>query len=255
MLFFGAGASAPFGIPTTPILTKETVDLLNAKSQSLLEQIEQSHKDQWHVEPNYEEILGYLTAYASPSELRNDDYRLSFAERNPKFRSEQKIRDLIDEIHQIICNYCNQPFIKGTDKYLKPDELEFKFQVTYDTIIGTYLSYEQSPVIFSTNYDPSLEIWCLKRNIECVDGTQKTFNIEVNRMLDEAKHKEAIEHASKKDVSGISSDYTAQYGHMKLRKTYALNLQHPQTYVCFQTSTKRHYKESHLLFFLVKKTT
>jgi len=47
MLFFGAGASVPFGIPTTPTLTEDTVNLLNAKNQPLLERIEQSHNEQW----------------------------------------------------------------------------------------------------------------------------------------------------------------------------------------------------------------
>jgi hypothetical protein len=197
LLFFGAGASAPFGIPTTPTLTKETVELLNAKSQSLLEKINLSHLDQWVNEPNYEEILGYLTAYANPAELRNDDYRLSFARKNPQFRNEQGMKDLIDAIHQIVCNYCNQPFIKGTDKYLKPEELESKFQATYDALVGTYFLWEKSPVVFSTNYDPSLEIWCLKRNIQCIDGTERTSNIEVNRILNETRHKEAIQNLTK----------------------------------------------------------
>jgi hypothetical protein len=197
MIFFGAGVSAPFGIPTTPALTKETVDLLSTKSTSLLTQINQSHNEQWGIEPNYEEILGYLTAYVNPSELRGDDYRISFANRNPQFRGEQNykmIEGLIDQIHEIVCNYCNQPFIKeaNTDRYLKPDDLESKFQMIYDAIVGTYLSFVKPHVIFSTNYDPSLEIWCLKRNIECIDGTQRTANIEVNKVLDEAGHKEQL---------------------------------------------------------------
>jgi hypothetical protein len=193
MLFLGAGASAPFGIPTTPTLTKEVIDLLNASNQLLLAQIQQSHREHWGTDPNYEEILGYLIAYTNPAELRTDDYRISFANRNPQFRDKKVIEDLKEEIYRRVCNYCNQPFNKSADKYLKPDELESKFQITYDVIIGTYLYYERRQIIFSTNYDPSLEIWCQKRNIECIDGTRKTRNVEVNGVLNGFAHKEEVE--------------------------------------------------------------
>ena len=203
-LFFGAGASVPFGIPTTPTLTEDTVNLLNAKNQPLLERIEQSHNEQWQRKPNYEEILRYLTAYSSPAELRNDDYALGFANRNPQLKNEQAIRTLIDEIRSIVCNYCNQPFIRGTDKYLEPHKLESTFQSTYDAAIGTYLFHEKPVTVFSTNYDPSLEIWCQKRNIDCVDGTEKLSNIEVNKMLNETKHQEQIkERVTDKNYNAI----------------------------------------------------
>ena len=249
MLFFGAGASAPFGIPTTPILTKETIELMNGKSQSLLEQIQQSHKGQWPAEPNYEEILGYLTAYANPSELRNDDYRLSFANRNPQFRDAKRMEDLIDDIHRIVCNYCNQPFIKGTNKYLKPDELEAKFRMTYDVIIGPYLMFEKTPLIFSTNYDPSLEIWCLKRNIRCIDGTEKTSNIEVNEVLEETRYKDAIEkHSSDRNTVGLVRLHGSVWGY-EIRKDLRVKFTTPPDLRMFSDLYEKTLREKPYLIF------
>ena len=38
-------------------------------------------------------------------------------------------------------------------------------------------------LIFTTNYDPSIEIWCQKRNIKIYDGTEATNNTEIKLCL------------------------------------------------------------------------
>jgi hypothetical protein len=127
MIFLGAGASATFGIPTTPEFTNNTNELLHSKNQSLLVQIIEDHKIQRNCDPNYEDILGYLTAFIDPFELRNNDYRLNFATRHREFKQIDRLKSLIEEIYAIVCTRCNQPFVRNEKGYLKPEDLSQDF--------------------------------------------------------------------------------------------------------------------------------
>ena len=84
---------------------------------------------------------------------------------------------IVDEIYSKIVNYCTAPFIQG-EKYLSAVELEKVFQHTYDFF------FAMRDEVFTTNYDPSIEIWCQKRNIELLDNTVPTKNPEIRQVND-----------------------------------------------------------------------
>ena len=174
MIFLGAGASAPFGLPISPKLTEEMRSLLD---RDLLSTVDTHFRHTRGRKPNYEDLLTILTAYTNPTEIRSDHYSHDFARLHQEHKRDYT--SIIENMHEKVCNYCTAPFIRGTETYLKPEELETKFRMTYDPLIGIVLSHGFSDLVFSTNYDPSLEIWCQKRNLRCVDGTRPTQNPEV----------------------------------------------------------------------------
>ncbi len=109
MIFLGAGASACFGIPTSPDLTKRIVRIIKQKNPSLLKDIRdflrRNNKDD-----NYENMLIILTALTNPSEVSRDHYSLFFRDTYP-----DHIRDyteIIDKMHDIVCNCCTAHLIK-----------------------------------------------------------------------------------------------------------------------------------------------
>lgn len=181
MLFLGAGASAPFGIPTAPALTKEISGLVD---RNVLDAINR-FLTPFGREPNYEQILTLLVALTNSADVPKNHYARPFLASYPNYRKDYS--HVIDNMYEIICEHCNNPFISSSNQYLKPEELEKKFQLTYDSLIGVYLSHGQQDLVFSTNYDPSLEIWCQKRNLACSDGSEPLHNTEVRKM-DETSH-------------------------------------------------------------------
>ena len=74
------------------------------------------------------------------------------------------------------------PFDQRRRKYLKPEKLESIFNNTYDLLIGYHLARSRREMVFSTNYDPSVELWCQKRFLNCLDGTQATNNPELRQI-------------------------------------------------------------------------
>lgn len=176
MIFFGAGASACFGIPTTPDLTEEITNILEKNDQDLLKDIKNFLTGSNRAY-NFENILTVLTVLTNPSEVARYHYSHSFVSSYPDYRKDYS--DIIDEIFSIICERCTSPFNNINDKYLKPDELESIFQITYDSLIGYQQMYRDYEQIFTTNYDPSLEIWCQKRFLKCMDGFTESNNPEI----------------------------------------------------------------------------
>lgn len=65
MLFLGAGASAPFGIPTAPALTKEISGLVD---RNVLDAINR-FLTPFGREPNYEQILTLLVALTNSADV------------------------------------------------------------------------------------------------------------------------------------------------------------------------------------------
>lgn len=106
------------------------------------------------------------------TKLVKTDMVRAFAKGHPQHKKDYV--SIIDNVYSKIVNYCNIPFMSG-EGYLEPTELERIFRKTYDlfTILG-------DEMIFTTNYDPSIEIWCQKRNIKIYDGTEVTNNPEIN---------------------------------------------------------------------------
>lgn len=182
MIFLGAGASACFDIPTSPGLTREIENIIDENGPLLINDIrkflERNNKDF-----DYENIITILTALTSPDEVNIDHYSHSFAGTYPDHKRDYT--DVIDKMYEIVCNCCIAPFDQRENKYLKPEKLESIFKITYDPLIGVPMSRarEGPQLIFSTNYDPSVELWCQKRFLKCIDGTSDTNNPEIKQVL------------------------------------------------------------------------
>lgn len=176
MIFLGAGASAPFGIPTASTLTTEIHEELSKEHSNLLNDIITFWKECFdNKEPNYENILTFLTGLTDTRRISRTSIVRAFAKDHPEYKKDYEA--IIDNVYSNILNYCTAPFTVGKS-YIKPEELEKLFSKTYD--IFTLLRNE---LLFTTNYDPSIELWCQKRNIRLYDGTESTNNPEVKRYI------------------------------------------------------------------------
>lgn len=180
MIFLGAGASAPFGIDTTPKLTEHIKSLLKEKHLNLLNTIEKFHVEIHDESPDFETILAFLQSLSNPSNV-SDGYFKAFLKQNKNLV--QDYSEIINKMYDVIRINCEAPFLQGHEKYIQPDDLEQIFSLTYDTLLGSILNRQACDLIFSTNYDPSLEIWCQKRNVKCIDGTEPSNNPEIKTIL------------------------------------------------------------------------
>jgi hypothetical protein len=175
MIFLGAGASAPFGIPTAKTLTNDIRNLLDKEHQEVLDDIDAFWRRTYEKDPNYENILTFLMGLTNPRRIPRESLIQVFVKDHQKHR--RNYETIIDEMYSRIVTYCTAPFVSG-EKYLSPNKLEDIFLNTYD--VFTLLHRE---IVFTTNYDPSIEIWCQKRNIQLFDNTNLIRNPEIKEVL------------------------------------------------------------------------
>lgn len=171
MIFLGAGASAPFNIPTTTKLTEDMRNLLASHSK-LLEEIDDFFEFTYDRKPNYENILTILTDLGTPE--RRSRFYDGFINRFSEYKGKKlNFDEIVDEMYNKIIEYCTS-FICGSHAFAS-EKLEEIFRETYDLLFAV----RPSDMVFTTNYDPSLELWCQKRNIVLFDQTQATQNPEI----------------------------------------------------------------------------
>jgi len=179
MIFLGAGASAPFKIPTSPKLTQKMESFFNEETV-LLEDIKSFLKEEGKYY-GFENVLTILQVLTNPLEVSNNHYTQRF--RRIHFEHIKDHKSLINNLYKTICDFCTAPFIRGKENYLNSNELENIFELTYDPLIGIPLEKQRSQIILSTNYDPSIEIWCHRRFISCCDGTKDINNPDFRQLL------------------------------------------------------------------------
>jgi len=171
MIFLGAGASAPFNIPTTTRLTEDMRSLLTSHGK-LLEEIDDFFEFTYDRKPNYENILTILRDLGTPE--RRSRFYDGFINRFPEYKGKKlNFDEIIDEMYNRIIEYCTS-FVCGKQAFT-PKKLEEIFRETYDLLFAVC----PSDIVFTTNYDPSLELWCQKRNIVLSDQTHVTQNPEI----------------------------------------------------------------------------
>lgn len=187
MIFLGAGASVQFRIPTTNIFTEEIEKILYESNPDFLRDFKEYHYKQFEEYPNFEHLLTLLRSSTYPNEIEKSHYTKSFFATYENYA--QNYQKIIEDMYDLVYKFCCDPFEKDSSSYLHPIELEKKFQMSYDALIG--LLYELNKVNFNvvtTNYDPSIELWCQKRNLTCLDGTQDTNNFDVRQRLPPNQH-------------------------------------------------------------------
>lgn len=193
MIFLGAGASARFGIPTSPDLTREIGKIIRKNNPRLLDSI-RKFLDRYNKNFNYENILTVLTALTNPDEVNRDHYSHLFVDMYPHHKGDYA--EIISKMYEAVCNCCTAPFSRAMSEYLEPERLESIFEITYDPLIGVPLQrmsdVGKGQLIFSTNYDPSIELWCQKRFLKCIDGTIQINNPEINQVRNSTDHLEEV---------------------------------------------------------------
>lgn len=172
MIFLGAGASAPFNMPTSKELTRRLDDLLSDGYPDLLQKIN-TNLERRGREYHYENILKLLYVVTDSTLVPRNDWTQSF----PKdYGVKGDYSHIIDKMFDIIYDDLTSPLNKNSNKFLTHEKIEKIFNLTYDMLIGVPLMSNQTDLVFTTNYDPSLEFWCQKRNIPYLDGTFKQEN-------------------------------------------------------------------------------
>lgn len=187
MIFLGAGASNSFNIKTSPELTKILKEKITDENPSLLEDIITFYTEAVGIEPDFETMLTQLTAFTDPAQITPTHNSLIFVRQNQEYAGDYS--EVIKDMYKEVIGTCTNPFIEGSDNYLKPMELDDVFSKTYDALFGAaFMCRQRNAMVFTTNYDPSIELWCQKRNIECMDGTAGIFNPEIKRVLSPVQH-------------------------------------------------------------------
>jgi hypothetical protein len=177
MIFLGAGASAPFNIPTSPVLTQQMENILD---EEFLKDIKNFLKINGK-DYTFENVLTILQVLTNQLEVSRNHYTQLFPINYPNRKKDYT--SLINKMYEILCNCCTGPFLKENDKHIDPEKLEKIFDLTYDILIGISLKKQLRQIIFSTNYDPSVEIWCHRRFLNCFDGTRDVYNPDFKQQL------------------------------------------------------------------------
>lgn len=186
MIFLGAGASAPFGIPTSPKFTEAIRKMIESEKPELLSKFDEFFRNVYNKEPDFETFLTLLKAYTDPSAVNPTHYMQTFVKTNKQYK--ENYNKIIEKMYNMVRYHCCAPFISESSNYLKPEELESIFQKTYDSLFSSAFKWNKPFVIFTTNYDPSLELWCQKRNMKCIDGTKYLNNPEVKHTIPSTNH-------------------------------------------------------------------
>jgi hypothetical protein len=112
MIFLGAGASVPFGIPTSSTLTTEIHSELKKEHGNLLSDIITFWKGCYeNKEPNYENILTFLMGLTDTRRIPKTSIVLAFAKDHPEYK--KNYESIIDKVYSSILNYCTAPFTGG----------------------------------------------------------------------------------------------------------------------------------------------
>jgi hypothetical protein len=111
----------------------------------------------------------------NPRKIPKDSLIQVFAKDHDEYRGNYE--KIIEKMYFRIVTYCTAPFVSG-EKFISPEKLEEIFKYTYDLF-----ALLREEVVFTTNYDPSIEIWCQKRNIQLCDTTKPTKNPEIREVL------------------------------------------------------------------------
>ena len=151
-MFLGAGASAPYGKPTT-----------KAFKDALLQQTGQG--DIWHVvlsSPQHKDIEAVFTVLEDLITLLQNDGGRFYMGHNPQLK---------DEINNIYAAY-NTLINEVYKVYAWDHDHDDTLQSTLDPLISMLEGLSQTVNIFTTNYDRSVERYCeiMDPSVYLVDG-------------------------------------------------------------------------------------
>lgn len=173
MLFLGAGASKPFGIPTMQDFSSEIERALKKKGYGDLIKDIKEQLLRFGFVPDFENIYTTLSSITTPGKAISEagpfvPYLLKFTEKPIPIPYGEDLKDVLDEIRNLI--------------YLKCSKLDMsKVLSLYDGLFSALrgINYRIGPrssgsyslqEIFTTNYDLSVERYCEERDLRLVTG-------------------------------------------------------------------------------------
>jgi len=170
LLFLGAGASKPFGIPDMMKLTDTVITELKAKNINpwIIDRI-RDKVESFGMNPDIEAVLTCIDALCDRDKgIRNagpfaalSSHALKASELTLGQKKEY-YRKLSVEIREIIRNHCFLP---------KDDRMIGEIILTYNNLFQT-LSFgtSQNLYVFTTNYDCCFERYCSEKGLDFFDG-------------------------------------------------------------------------------------
>lgn len=189
LLFLGAGASKPFGIPDMKELTNKL--LIEFKDQypeknSINEITDRVKK--LGIIPDIEAILTCVDALNNPAEgIKNAGAFAAYLSKLSRpqdalyYRKEEHYKKLSKDIREIIRKYC----------FLPQDESKIKdILKIYDNLFACLsFSFTNELTVFTTNYDYCFETYCCEKQYDFFDGFEPQMGIQTYIGMDESNKK------------------------------------------------------------------
>ncbi len=183
MIFLGAGASKPFGIPTMQELTEKTMTVVNEHDKVLAKRIEHNLLNAGFA-LDFENIYTILEALTNPIKAMKEAGPYAgflLGDYDPAIKSEE-INDLILRLRRMIYDAC---FIKRE----KMNLVESQYNDLFDSLEkypewsgitwytgGSSIQLKLDSRIVTTNYDMALELYFRMKEEPIVDGFRETPN-------------------------------------------------------------------------------
>jgi len=169
MLFLGAGASRPFGIPTMKEFTSEILKTLDNDASAKVKEIIERIEEYGFIEPDIEAVMDVLTARQDldSAKMAIGPKIIEFSPKGPKHSTDLKASLLLESIRGQITERCAKADFGQSDAYYG---LFFKEGSSGQTISGKdwiAIPYQR---IFTTNYDLCIERFLRKHFPSYQDG-------------------------------------------------------------------------------------
>ena len=168
-LFLGAGASMPFGKPTTPIMRSKLIEkFASASDPYYLRDFLRCEKfeDIEHVLQSIKDIKEFLEGYGGKFFSWSDTpLQINFQDRMRKFDSSFFLED-IERIDKIV----KQEIFNHYSWKHEKNEGENLFKI-YDAVFNFLKESSDKIQVFTTNYDQAIEVYSNKKDeLRLVDG-------------------------------------------------------------------------------------
>lgn len=172
LLFFGAGASKPFGVPTMAEFTDEILSSLDKKDSSQAALVREIRGDvsKFGLNPDIEAILTVLYGRTDPDKALKDVGPLVtlFTKDYRRVAPDIKSNSVVSEIENAIYERCRK---------INHEKATTMLGGLWDNLTGPDWNGGLNPFrmikpqkIFTTNYDLSIESFCRRRHIMFQEG-------------------------------------------------------------------------------------
>jgi len=182
MIFLGAGASKPFGIPTLEEFSKEVMTKLEQLDQGdILARIKDSCKE-FDIELDFETLYSILEGMVNPEEsVRHAGPLVAFLVRKKaELPKSYNYTETLDGLRRTIYEKCtidDQRFSEVKRCYDSLFEVTDKNYSSEGVIGGAIYSYNIGKVFATTNYDMALELYLYEKGIRIIDGYTHTTGL------------------------------------------------------------------------------